>query len=217
MKISPVKKTYEGRVVLDFPGMELEKGRIYAVVGPNGSGKSTFARILAGLIKGDSGCGLEPGLKVGYMPQKSFAFRMSLAENMMLGGRDRERAEALMKRLKIEQLAGKRAKQLSGGETARMALARLLMKSFELLILDEPTAAMDMEGSALAEELICEYCRENGCPVLLISHSIQQVRRIADVLLFFQDGRLLEYGPRDKLLAAPSRPETRRFLEFYGG
>lgn len=214
MKTPAFTKTYKGRRVLSMPEFEFEGGRIYAVIGANGSGKSTLAKILAGAAEPDSG---RPGLKdVAYMPQKAFAFRMSTRANIMLGGGDRERAEELMRRLGLLQLADKNARRLSGGETARMALARLLMRPCALLILDEPTAAMDMETTAKSEELIKEYCAECGCAVLLITHSLQQAKRTADEILFFRDGELAECGRKDELLSEPKTDRLREFLDFYG-
>lgn len=216
MKIEAFSKTYGSRKVLDFPGVELERGKIYGVIGANGSGKSTFARVLAGVLPADQpGSKLEPGLRVGYMPQKNYAFRMSVRSNILLGGKDKARAELLMEALQIAPLADKRANRLSGGETARMALARLMMGRFDLLILDEPTAAMDMESSTLAEGLIMDCCRESGCALILVTHSLQQARRLSDEAMFFHAGRLLEQGAKDKLLYNPDEAETKRFLEFY--
>ena len=68
---------------------------------------------------------------------------------------------------------------VSSGETAKMALARLLMRDYELLILDEPTAAMDVESALAAEALLSDYCRDTGAGILLVTHSLQQARRIA--------------------------------------
>lgn len=217
MKIQSFTKSYGGRRVLDLPGLELERGKIYGVIGANGSGKSTFAKVLAGITSADlPGPKTEKGLSLGYMPQKNYAFRMSVKKNIMLGSRDRARAESLMDALGIEQLADKGAKSLSGGETARMALARLMMKDFDLLILDEPTAAMDMESSLKAEGLMADYCRRTGCTLVLITHSLPQAERVADMLLFFHEGQLLEQGEKQRLLAAPACLELRRFLYFYG-
>ena len=150
MKIHAFSKTYEGRTVLDFPGIELEPGTICAVIGANGSGKSTFTKIL------------------------------------------------------------------SGGETARMALVRLMMRSYDLVILDEPTAAMDMETTLLSEKLIAAYVRETGCALILVTHSLQQARRIADEVWYFHKGALLETGTKEQVLDTPERAETKQFLEFYG-
>jgi ABC-type multidrug transport system ATPase subunit len=200
-----------------MPETEFENGKIYAVIGGNGSGKTTFARLMAGIEKDDSGkTALPKGIKTGYMPQKSYAFRMSVARNLTLNGKDAERRERLLRALQIDTLAGQSAKRLSGGETARMALARLLMRDYELLILDEPTAAMDVESTLAAETLLSDYCRDTGAGILLVTHSLQQARRIAQHVLFLHQGELREQGVASRLLSAPETEELRRFLEFYG-
>ena len=214
MKLPAFTKTYEGRTVLDFPGMEVEAGKVYAVIGANGSGKSTFAKILAGTLAPDRRFKSPEG--IGFMPQKNYAFRMSLRKNLLLNGSDGERAAELMEALQLTGLADKRADRLSGGETARMALARLMMKRYQLVLLDEPTAAMDMETTLLAEALILSYVRETSCALILVTHSLQQARRIADEAWYFHKGKLLEWGIKEQVLYAPEKQETRGFLEFYG-
>ena len=191
MKISAFTKTYGGRTVLDMPETELEHGASYAVIGANGSGKSTLARILAGVEKPDGGKTVISGITVGYMPQKSYAFRMTVMRNLLVGANDEERARYLMRKLGIEHLASEPAHKLSGGETARMALARLLMRDRQLLIVDEPTAAMDMESVTLAE-------------------------RLTEKTLFFDFGKLVEFGPTQQIITQPSCEQTRRFIELYG-
>jgi len=216
MKILPFSKTYDRRTVLDFPGMEVEPGKIYAVIGANGSGKSTFAKGLAGILPADKkGKKMDSGT-LGYMPQKNYAFRLTTRANILLNGRDENRAAALMDAIQIRHLEHKRADRLSGGETARMALARLMMRSYDLVILDEPTAAMDMETTLLSEKLIVSYVKESGCALVLVTHSLQQARRIADEVWYFHKGKLLEAGPQAQVLYNPKKPETKQFLEFYG-
>lgn len=216
MKILPFTKTYEDRCVLDFPGMEVQPGKIYAIIGANGSGKSTFAKILAEILPGDrKGKLLESGA-IGYMPQKNYAFRMTTKDNILLNGKEENRASSLMDALQIRHLESKRADRLSGGETARMALARLMMKSYDLVILDEPTAAMDMETTLLSEKLILDYVEETRCALILVTHSLQQARRVADQVWYFHKGKLLESGLKEQVLYNPEHQETRQFLEFYG-
>ncbi|MBR1972071.1 MAG: ATP-binding cassette domain-containing protein [Oscillospiraceae bacterium] len=216
MKILPFSKTYEDRCVLDFPGMELQPGTIYAIIGANGSGKSTFAKILAGILPGDQKGRFLDTHAVGYMPQKNYAFRMTTKANILLNGKDAARANALMDAIQIRHLENKRADKLSGGETARMALVRLMMKRYDIVILDEPTAAMDMETTLLSEKLIVDYVRKTGCTLILVTHSLQQARRVADEVLYFHKGKLLESGPQEQVLYKPVMAETRQFLEFYG-
>lgn len=215
MIIQPFSKTYEGRCVLNFSGIELEKGKIYAVIGANGSGKSTFAKVLAGIIPADRR-GRSCDASVGYMPQKNYAFRMSTRKNILLGASDENRTDALIDAFGLRVLENKRADKLSGGETARMALARLMMKSFDLVILDEPTAPMDMESTVSAEQQIVRYVQETDCALILVTHSLQQAKRIADEVLFFDKGELVERGEKDTMLNAPQNERTETFLNFYG-
>lgn len=121
-----------------------------------------------------------------------------------------------MDALQLRHLENKRADRLSGGETARMALARLMMGKYDLVILDEPTAAMDMETTLLSEKLIVSYVKETGCALVLVTHSLQQAHRIAQEVLCFYKGKLLEFGPAEQMLNAPVMAETKQFLEFYG-
>jgi len=134
----------------------------------------------------------------------------------MLGGRDEEKVCHLMDTLQISHLCSKRADRLSGGEMARMSLARLMMKKFDLVILDEPTAAMDMETTLLAEKLIRNYVEETGCALILVTHSLQQAKRISGKTLFFRKGELVEHGASQLVLNTPKTPQLKQFLEFYG-
>lgn len=218
-----LKKSFGTRTVLELPRQEFDFGRIYAVIGANGSGKSTFARILSGMTEADEGkLQIERSertadkLKIGYMPQKSYAFRMSVRQNLLLNDGDEARADELLEAVKLTELSGVQAKKLSGGETARMALARILMRDYELLLLDEPTAAMDIETTILAEKLLRDYCERTGCCMILITHSLQQARRMADELLFLHKGKLIERGSTTELLSTPKNPLTQKFIEFYG-
>ena len=216
MRISAFRKTYEGRRVLDFPGFELKKGKVYCIIGANGSGKSTFAKVLSGVLPADTNGRILSAISVGYMPQKNYAFRMKVMANVTLGNRDETRALELMKALHIDHLTDKRADHLSGGETARMALVRLMMKNYDLVILDEPTAAMDVATTGLAEAEIRRYVDQTQCALVLVTHSLRQARRLADEVLFFYEGKLTEAGSRETMLENPQMPETRQFLDFYG-
>ena len=190
MKTNVIRKTYKGRLVLDMPSLGLEGGKVYSVVGANGSGKSTFAKILAGITDADEGEGALAD--VGYMAQKSYAFNMSLEKNILINGDDKERCKKLMEVLNISHLACNKAKTLSGGETAKMALARIMMKDYKVLILDEPTAAMDRESVSLAEELIKEYCKQTQCVTILITHSLEQARRMSDEIIEIDYGKIIK-------------------------
>lgn len=222
LKINPFSKTYDNRTVLSFPEFLLKKGTIYAVIGANGCGKSTFAKILSGTLAPDSvkKAIRDVQISVGYLPQKPYAFHMSLFKNLMINAAEDKqsaklRAEKLLSDLSLIHLSDKQAISLSGGETARMALARLMMKDYDLFILDEPCAAMDIPSTLQTETLITEYCKKTGSAFIIITHSLQQAKRIADEVLFFHEGTLMECGPAAQVLSNPKKNETRQFLEFF--
>ena len=214
MNLPPITKTYGGRRVLDLPALELADGTIHAVIGANGSGKSTLARILAGVVKPDQGSFPWDG-QTGYMPQRSYSFRMSVVRNLQLTGAGRDRAMAQLETFGLAGLARQNAKGLSGGETARLALARVLMEDHPLLILDEPTAAMDVAAALRSEEILLEYQARTRCTVVLVTHSMTQARRMAGQVLFLKDGHLAEQGETGQVLSHPRCADTRAFLDFY--
>lgn len=220
MRSRAFTKSYSGHMVLSLPELEFAPGKIYAVLGANGAGKSTMIRILAGMERADSGRLSFTGVSIGYLPQKAFSFYMSTYRNILSNSaRDEDacqRADELIRRILLENVRDQNAKSLSGGETARMALCRLLMQDYDVLLLDEPTAAMDMESTVLAERLICEYKERTGCTVLLITHSIAQALRTSDELLYLEHGMLTACGPTKDLLNAPPKA-FEAFLEFTQG
>lgn len=219
--VSPFTKSYHGRTVLNFPAFSFEPSHIYAVIGSNGSGKSTFARVLAGIEKADSATRpLSSSVNIGYLPQKPYAFHMTLRKNILLNKEknssgNETRAEELIRAFELTALAEKNGSSLSGGETARMALARLMMKEYSLLILDEPTAAIDMNNTLRAEQVIREYTHRTKAAVLLITHSLKQALRLSDTVLYLENGNLIEQGGTAAVLNEPSTVELRRFLDFY--
>ena len=218
-KTEAFTKTYGGRQVLDARSLDLSEDQIYVAIGANGSGKSTFARILAGAIATDAGRSAFHGARpasIGYMPQRPYPFRMSMEKNLRLAADDPARAEELMGALKLTNLRQAKAHKLSGGESARMALARVLMRPFDLLILDEPCASMDMESTKLTEGALRRYRDRYHPAILLITHSIQQARRLGDEVLFFHEGHLAETGRCPATLETPQTDALKHFLEFYG-
>lgn len=214
MNLPPITKTYRHRTVLDLPALTLTDGAIHGVIGANGSGKSTLARILAGVLKPDNGHLPWPG-PTGYMPQHSYPFRMSVLNNLRLTGASRAQAMAQLEAFGLAHLAKQRAPSLSGGETARLAMARLLMKDYPLLILDEPTAAMDITATLLAESCLLRYRERTGCTVLLVTHSLAQAKRVTDQVLFLSNGHLVEQGETGQIFEAPRQADTQSFLDFY--
>ncbi|SET43194.1 ABC transporter ATP-binding protein [[Clostridium] polysaccharolyticum] len=188
-----LKKSFQGKTVLDVEHVVLQKGKRYVIIGENGAGKSTLLKILAGVMKTE---GKEkqkrPDCKILYMPQKPYIFNMSVMDNMKRTAKKKnvEEFERILEQLDIKELKNNQANSMSGGEKQRLAFGRILAQSCELLLLDEPASAMDVKGTLLFEQVLKEYQKEQGCTLVMVTHDIEQAKRIADQIIFIKEGKL---------------------------
>ena len=206
---------------------ELRPGLVTAVVGHNGAGKSTLAQVIAGTLRLDSGTVSIGGRVVDdaatFVPARrrgvamvSQAPRifthMSVAANVSFPlrvrgvGRAEARAAALeqLRAVGIADLANKRASDLSGGQAARVAIARALVFRPQVLILDEPTAALDVEATAQVSAVLRERLAGSGITTLLVSHDIAEVLSLASHMIVMGEGRIVEEGEPARVLASPA-------------
>lgn len=229
VELGTVRKQYGDRVVLDTGSFELESGHSYALVGPNGSGKSTLLRVLAGVetatessvkVKGEA---TYESLTVGYMPQKSYVFGFTVFRNVSLAlatsnlPRDEvaKRVEQALAAVGMEDMADARGGGLSGGEAQRVALARLLVQDLDVMLLDEPTASMDIAGTMLVEKALQEYRDRTGCMLVTATHAPSQARRISDTAIMLSAGAIVEFGETETVLSAPTSEAGREFLSYW--
>ncbi|MCI8476969.1 MAG: ABC transporter ATP-binding protein [Oscillospiraceae bacterium] len=212
-------KGYRGRTVLDIPYLRLEPGTRCGILGANGAGKTTLLRLLAGTLTPDSGTLAWEGaaLRCGYLPQKPYAFGTTVLHNVMLGlegskTERRSRALEALTQVGLERLALARGNTLSGGEQQRMALARLLARSWPMLLLDEPTSAADLAGAELAEKaLLAQPACQSGL-LVFTTHNPAQACRLANHLILLHQGRIAEQGKPEEVLFRPKSLEAQRFL-----
>ena len=230
LQVNALRKEYGERVVLDVDGLTLESSCSYALVGPNGSGKSTFLKVLSGVIDQTSGSVDVEGdvprdqLAVGYMPQKSYVFGFSVFKNVSLAlsssGLSRSEVEERVKKALDEvgmaAFAEERGSGLSGGEAQRIALARMLVQDLDVLLLDEPTASMDIAGTLLVEKALQDYRERTGCMMIAATHAPSQARRISEKAVMLSEGRMVEFGETATVLSNPTSEEGRAFLSYWG-
>lgn len=206
---------------------ELRPGLVTAVVGHNGAGKSTLAQVIAGTLRVDSGtvsigervvddaATFVPARRrdVAMVSQAPRIFtHMSVLSNVAFPlrvrgvGRAHARATALeqLRAVGIADLAFKRASDLSGGQAARVAIARALVFRPEVLILDEPTAALDVEATAQVSAVLRERLAGAGITTLLVSHDIAEVLSLASRMIVMGEGRIVEEGEPARVLASPA-------------
>ena len=220
IKISQITKSYNGRCVLDIPEFVFEQGGKYALIGANGSGKSTLLKILAATLQPDSGSiEYQPQQlkeQMGYMPQKPYIYDFSVLKNILIAFNhsepNQEKAISALQRVGMEDFASARGSRLSGGESQRVAFARMLVEPHPLLLLDEPTSAMDLNASDQVEQELMAYCAAHQTTLIFATHSLAQAQRVADILLLMDHGHLAETGTAQELIHRPQTQEARDFL-----
>jgi tungstate transport system ATP-binding protein len=229
-----VSKFYD-KEVLKVEHLTLTKGCIYGVIGPSGAGKSTLLRIINLLTRPDSGEILYQGRptpqngperlalqrRMSLVFQQTMLFKDSVWNNVAYGlkargfpkAEIRERVNSLLEQVGLAELAARGADTLSGGEAQRVAIARAVAFEPELLLLDEPTANLDPGNIELIEEMITKLARLKDITVVMITHNIFQAKRIADQVIFINQGKVVEAGTADKIFNAPDQESTRQFVE----
>lgn len=225
IRLEGVKKMYGGRCVLDVESLTLEADRRYALIGHNGSGKSTLLRILAKVLPPDEGMVHVPDdiwKTAGYMPQRPYAYSFSVLKNVCIalpqsGDRrgDTERARQALARVGMERHEKAKGNKMSGGETQRMAFARMIAVQRRLLLLDEPTSATDIAGTEMVESVLTSYCEQTHCTMVLATHSLAQAQRLADTVILLDSGRIVEFGEAHQVLFRPESAQAQSFLKFW--
>jgi tungstate transport system ATP-binding protein len=214
-----------GRTVLDGLSASITPSGVTAVIGPNGAGKSVMLRMIDGVLRPDTGSirfgdRSPQDVRRAFVFQKPGLIRGSVAQNVALAlaplrlsrSTVSTRVDAALNRVGLGNRARDAARKLSGGEQQRLALARALIAEPDLLLLDEPTANLDPGATEAIEEIIAATARA-GTKVVLVSHHLGQVARLATDVLVLSRGRAVEHGPAQSVLTAPRTSEARAYLK----
>ena len=183
-----VSISFDQRQVLSGVSLELHPGKILTLLGPNGAGKSTLVRVVLGLLAPSSGrVSRSAGLRIGYVPQKlhidpTLPVTVERFMRLSRGARNQDILPAL-KRVQAGHLLTSPLQKLSGGETQRVLLARALLNQPQLLVLDEPTQGVDVNGQVALYDLINQLRHELNCAVLMVSHDLHLVMAKTDEVL----------------------------------
>jgi ABC-2 type transport system ATP-binding protein len=216
IEVTGLRKRYGPREVLEGVDLSVARGELVALLGPNGAGKTTTVEILEGYRRADGGIvrvlGLDPSRdgrqlrpRLGLMLQEGGVDpRSTPREVLRLHARlfrDPEAPDALLADAGLEAVAGTRYRRLSGGERQRLALALALLGRPELLVLDEPTAGMDPAAKQATRERIAAL-RAAGTTILLTTHELGDVERVADRVVVLDRGRVVAAGTPAELTGA---------------
>ncbi len=203
-----------GRPVLDGVELEVGAGEIVALLGPNGAGKSSLLRAIAGLVpaKGAIRLGAQGrGCRLAYMPQETMApAGLTVLEVVLLGRlpglrlavgeEDLEAARAALAAVGLEAAAGRPIAELSGGQRQMVWLAQTLAAEPQVLLLDEPGAALDLCHQLEMAELVRRLVRERCLACLVVLHDPNLAARLADRIALLHTGRILATGPPAAML-----------------
>jgi len=210
------------------------EGSLSAIAGPSGGGKSSLLRLLNRLEEPSGGRVLLEGVdisslepvelrqRIALMPQKTLVFEGSLYDNLSRPFQyrgeppppmDAPELRSLLELCGLEaSLLPRAASSLSGGQQQRLCLARALIKAPQILLLDEPSSALDPPNVDRLARVLKGLREETGLTILLVSHDLRLVRQLADTLIFLAEGRVLESGEAAELLKQAQTPQLRDFL-----
>ncbi|HEX7118142.1 MAG TPA: ABC transporter ATP-binding protein [Longimicrobiales bacterium] len=230
LRAERLRRRYGRRLVVDVDALEVGRGGVLAVLGPNGAGKSTLFRLLLLVEAADEGRILldgrdvRPGdraaaLRLAGVFQRPYLFAGTVAENVAYGlaargvpRRDRDRRVAeVLELLDLAALARAPVHALSGGEAQRVALGRALAPRPELLLLDEPTANLDVTVRRRFREDLERLIRAQAGAAILITHDPADAFALADRIAVLEKGRIVQCGAPDEIVLHPATPFVAAF------
>ena len=231
-RIENLGKSFGNKIVLQNINLKIFKGEIFAFMGPSGVGKTTILRLLNLLEMPTTGKLIFDGNDKAMLKKNNVMQRMSLlfqkpaifntsvfnnvAYSLMIRKVEKEKIEEkVIDALALVGLSGcekQKALTLSGGEAQRMAFARAIVFKPDVLLLDEPTANLDPANVAKIEDIIKRIRAELGTTIIIASHNIYQVRRLADRVGILLNGELIEVNTKEQIFIHPNDPRSYAFI-----
>jgi len=216
--------------------LQIRKGDIKLIFGPSGSGKSTFLRCMAMLESPDkgqiflgeeeltkSGVNLNKArARIGFVFQHIYLFRhLTALGNVELALRQvlklpkeeaRKRALDALAEVKVSDCINRYPSQMSGGQAQRVGIARALARNPDIILLDEPTSALDPELTGEVIDTLRDLAKE-GTTMLIVSHEMPFAREVAEEMIFYDEGKIVETGPPAQFFNAPNTDRAKRFMD----
>ena len=209
IQVEHVSKRFGKKIVIDDVSLNVHAGEIFGLLGPSGAGKTTLVRMIAGIDQASEGAVRVLGAdmpelttmkRIGFMAQSDALYgELTALENMQFfasiyGLRGKKKKERIDDMLELVNLADDRKKpvhQYSGGMKRRLSLAIALLHEPEVLILDEPTAALNEDDSENLLNLLLEF-KKQGLSAIIISHKLNEIAKVADSITILRDGKTIE-------------------------
>ena len=216
-----VRKTFDGKAVLDGISFEVQKGEVFVVLGPSGTGKSVCLKHIVGLLEPDSGKVCVGTDRIGYLFQSGALLAwMTVAENVALPLEETtdlsddeidRRVAAALEAVGLADAADRYPSEISGGMQKRAGLARSIVREADMVLYDEPTSGLDPVTALTIHRLIVDLNRKKGITSVVVTHDIASALKIADRILLIRDGRaVLCAAPKD--FVKSNLPEVTEFV-----
>ncbi len=233
LEVREIEKRYGSSTALDSVSFEVEEGDLNVILGPSGSGKSTLLKVIAGLVVPTSGRVFIKGIDITDVPieqrniglvmqgyalfphltaYQNVAFPLRTSAHRCDQREVRERVQRMFALTGLEGLEERRPSELSGGQQQRVALARALVFDPDILLLDEPLAALDRELRERMQEEIRKIHRTLGTTVVFVTHDQTEAMKVADLITILNRGRVVQTGSARELYESPSDEFVARFL-----
>ncbi len=213
VEVKNVSKVMDGNVILDSIDCSLEAGKVYGLCGKNGSGKTMLLKAMCGLVRIDEGEIVVGGesLKKGHefpedvsalIENPGFIGNYSGMRNLVILSQIRKRIDketviAYMNRFHLDPDSKKKVKKYSLGMKQKLGIIAAVMESSRLILLDEPTNALDEESVKVLNEIIREE-RDKGSTVVVTSHDREELKSVSDYIFQIENGRIVKRGNRDE-------------------
>lgn len=232
IKLDHITKQYDdGFVALKDINLELESGKFYSLLGPSGSGKTTILRIIAGFTEASAGKVYFDGQDITNLDAskrhintvfQNYALfpHLNVYENVAFALKLRRRPESEIREkvkdalhtVRLDGYANREISELSGGQQQRVAIARALANDPEILLSDEATSALDPQTTIQILDLLKKLNRELGLTIVLITHEMDAVKKIANKVAVMENGRVVENGNLRDVFLAPKAELTQKFV-----
>ena len=224
LQLKNIRKSYDGKVILDSISLDINDGEIVSILGPSGSGKTTLLNAILGLTEIDGGQIIFDGKDLTNVPMKDRGFNIvfqdyALAyENIVYGLRNKpgissaEEVQELISLLGLKEHLNKRIDQLSGGQKQRVALARTLVMKPKILLLDEPLSALDGVIKESIKERIQLIAKQYHLTTIIVTHDPEEALTLSDKVLIINEGQISQFDQPHVIVTQPRTQFVEKFI-----
>lgn len=229
LKLENLKKSYDGKTVLQDISLKIGDGEIVSILGPSGCGKTTLLNLILGITDVDCGRIIFNGKDMTSVSMEDRGFNivfqdyalfpnLNVYKNITYGLKNRpnistmSEVNELIKLLGLEEHLTKRIDQLSGGQKQRVALARTMVMKPKILLLDEPLSALDGVIKESIKDRIRTIAKQYHLTTIIVTHDPEEALTLSDRVLIINEGRIAQYGRPDEIIRHPKNDFIRKFI-----